>query len=159
MSLSPVARYSAFGAALLAIAGAAGALATAHAARTESPPTEIMVYKTPTCGCCTAWVDHLGKNGFAVKSKDVPDLTALKKHYGVTSDLASCHTAFVDGYVIEGHVPADVIAKLLKEKPKVKGLAVPGMPMGSPGMEGPRTDPYDVVAFDSTGKKSVFAKR
>ena len=160
MALSPLARYSAFGAAILAVAGSAGALAYAKSAHDASaPPTEITVYKTPTCGCCTAWVDHLKKSGFAVTAKDVPDLTSLKKHYGVTGDLASCHTAFVGGYVVEGHVPADVIARLLKEKPKVKGLAVPGMPMGSPGMEGPRSEPYDVVAFDSTGKKSVYAKR
>lgn len=124
-----------------------------------SKPTEITVYKTPTCGCCTAWVSHLEENGFVVKAKDIPDLSALKRHYGVTNDIASCHTAFVGGYVVEGHVPADVIAKLLKEKPDVKGIAVPGMPMGSPGMEGPRKDPYDVVAFDSTGKKTVFASR
>jgi len=161
MSLRPLARYAALGATVIAVAGAAAAFSpsrTAHASATGAP-VEITVYKTPTCGCCSAWVDHLKANGFAVNAKDVPDLTALKKHYGVTQELASCHTAFVGGYVVEGHVPADLIAKLLKDKPKVKGIAVPGMPAGSPGMEGPRKDPYDVVTFDSTGKTKVYAKR
>ena len=160
MALSSFARVAASGATLLAIAAGAAALSAAPSARgaAEAAP-EMTVYKTPTCGCCSAWVDHVKKNGFAVKVKDVPDLSALKRHYGVTPALASCHTAFVDGYVVEGHVPADVIAKLLKERPKVKGIAVPGMPMGSPGMEGPRSERYDVVTFDSTGKTTVYAKR
>lgn len=160
MALRPFARYAAAGAAILIVGGSAAAFSTrGETAETPSAPTEITVYKTPTCGCCTAWVEHLQKSGFAVKAKDVPDLSALKRHYGVTSELASCHTAFVGGYVIEGHVPADVIAKLLEEKPHVKGIAVPGMPMGSPGMEGPRKDPYDVIAFDSTGRTRVFVSR
>jgi hypothetical protein len=159
MGLRPFARYAAFGAAVLAIAGSAAALSPLRAARPAAAPTEITVYKSPSCGCCTAWVDHVKANGFAVKAKDIPDLTALKRHYGVTPELASCHTSFVGGYVVEGHVPADVIAKLLKEKPKVKGIAVPGMPMGSPGMEGPRSERYDVIAFDSTGKTRVYVSR
>lgn len=159
MALSSVARLAALGATVIAVGGSAAAFSLRPAHAEASPPTAITVYKTPTCGCCSAWIDHLKENGFAVTAKDVPDLTALKRHYGVTQELASCHTGFVDGYVIEGHVPADVIAKLLKEKPKVKGIAVPGMPMGSPGMEGPRSERYDVVTFDSTGKTGVYAKR
>ena len=160
MALRPFARYAALSATVLAAAGSAAAFSPLRSAQTDvTAPTEITVYKTPTCGCCTAWVDHLKKNGFVVKAKDIPDLSALKRHYGVTQELASCHTAFVGGYVVEGHVPADVIAKLLKEKPKVKGIAVPGMPMGSPGMEGPRSDPYDVVTFDSTGTTKVYVSR
>jgi hypothetical protein len=160
MAFSPIARVAALGAAVIAAAGGAAALAPLRNAQADSsPPTEITVYKTPTCGCCSKWIEHLEKNGFVVKAKDVPDLSALKRHYGVTQELASCHTGFVDGYVVEGHVPADLIAKLLKERPKVKGIAVPGMPMGSPGMEGPGSDRYDVVTFDSTGKTTVYAKR
>lgn len=160
MFQSSIIRYATIGAALVLGGVVAAFSPLRNAASSEVPaPTEITVYKTPTCGCCTAWVEHLEKNGFAVKAKDIPDLTALKRHYGVTSELASCHTGFVGGYVIEGHVPADVIARLLKEKPHVKGIAVPGMPMGSPGMEGPRKDPYDVIAFDSAGTKSVYASR
>jgi hypothetical protein len=159
MSLSSFTRLAALGATVIAVGGSAAAFSLRPAPAEASPPTAITVYKTPTCGCCSAWIDHLKENGFAVTAKDVPDLTALKRHYGVTQELASCHTGFVNGYVIEGHVPADVIAKLLKEKPKVKGIAVPGMPMGSPGMEGPRSERYDVVTFDSTGKTSVYAKR
>jgi hypothetical protein len=162
MALSSIARIAALAATVVVVAGSAAAFSPLLDARPAAPataPTEITVYKTPTCGCCSAWIDHLKENGFVVKAKDVPDLTALKRHYGVTPNLASCHTGFVDGYVVEGHVPADVIARLLKEKPKVKGIAVPGMPMGSPGMEGPRSERYDVVTFDSTGKTAVFAKR
>lgn len=153
-------RLIATGATLLALCGGGAAFAaSSHAHGGPAAPTEITVYKTPTCGCCSKWVDHLKEHGFVVTAKDIPDLTALKKHYGVTQQLASCHTAFVGGYVVEGHVPADLITRLLKEKPKVKGIAVPGMPMGSPGMEGPRADRYDVVTFDSAGKTAVYAKR
>ena len=160
MALTPFVRYAALGAVVLGVAGSAAALKSASPARAEiAAAPEITVYKTPTCGCCTAWVEHLKKNGFVVKAKDIPDLTALKRHYGVTQELASCHTGFVDGYVVEGHVPADVIAKLVKERPKVKGIAVPGMPAGSPGMEGPRSERYDVVTFDSTGKTAVYVSR
>ena len=159
MAFSPFARLAIAGATVLSVAGGAAALAPLRHAHAEAALPEMTVYKTPTCGCCSAWIDHVKEHGFAVKAKDVPDLSALKKHYGVTQQLASCHTAFVDGYVVEGHVPADVIAKLLKERPKVKGIAVPGMPMGSPGMEGPRRDRYDVVTFDSAGKTAVYAKR
>lgn len=160
MSQRPIVRYATIGAAVVIAAAVAAFSPLRSAVSSEvAAPTEITVYKTPTCGCCTAWVEHLEKNGFVVKAKDIPDLSALKRHYGVTSEIASCHTGFVGGYVIEGHVPADVIAQLLKEKPHIKGIAVPGMPMGSPGMEGPRKDPYDVVAFDSTGAKSVYASR
>ena len=160
MSRHSYVRYAAVGAAVISAATLAAFSPLRSAASSElSKPIEITVYKTPTCGCCTAWVEHLEQKGFAVKAKDIPDLSALKRHYGVTSDLASCHTGFVGGYVIEGHVPADVIAKLLEEKPSIKGIAVPGMPMGSPGMEGPRKDPYDVIAFDSTGNKSVYVSR
>lgn len=119
----------------------------------------ITVYKSPTCGCCAKWVDHLEENGFEVESIDTPDVNVTKVQYGVPGELSSCHTAIVDGYVVEGHVPADVIKKMLADKPEIVGIAVPGMPMGSPGMEGSRVDHYDVIAFQEDGARSVFASR
>jgi hypothetical protein len=117
----------------------------------------VTVYKTPTCGCCTNWVEHLRDEGFAVETVDQPDLSPVKTEHGVPGALQSCHTAVVDGYVIEGHVPAEDIRKLLAERPAVTGIAVPGMPMGSPGMEGPYSDPYEVFTFDRTGPLEIFA--
>ena len=120
--------------------------------------TEITVYKSPTCGCCNKWVDHLRANGFNVRAHDVADITVAKKTNGVPLTLGSCHTAKVGGYVIEGHVPASDIKRLLKERPPVRGLAVPGMPIGSPGMEqGAHKDRYDVLTFDAQGKTAVYA--
>ena len=125
----------------------------------QSVAADGIVYKSPTCGCCADWITHMEKNGFKLEVHDQPDMWPIKKKMGVPSNLQSCHTAMVGGYVIEGHVPADVIARLLKEKPVIKGLAVPGMPMGSPGMEGPRKDPYDVVTFDKDGKTTIYTSR
>ena len=119
----------------------------------------MTAYKSPTCGCCAKWVEHLRKAGFAVTVKDVPNVGEVKAANGVPPELASCHTALVGGYVIEGHVPADVIQRLLKEKPAVAGIAVAGMPMGSPGMEGSYADHYDIVAFEKSGKQRVYASR
>lgn len=119
----------------------------------------VTVYKTATCGCCAAWVDHLRMAGFAVEVQDVADVAAVRDTLGLPQGLESCHTARVGGYVVEGHVPAADIARLLAERPEgVAGIAVPGMPMGSPGMEVPGrpADPYDVLAFGSAGQ-SVFA--
>lgn len=120
--------------------------------------TEVTVYKSPTCGCCKDWVKHMQQNGFKVKQIDVDNVVPYKIKYGVTQSLSSCHTARAGGYTIEGHVPAADIKRLLKERPKIKGLAVPGMPAGSPGMEGPQKDKYDVLTFDAKGKTGVFAK-
>ncbi|HEU0079293.1 MAG TPA: DUF411 domain-containing protein [Longimicrobiaceae bacterium] len=119
----------------------------------------VTVYKSPTCGCCTKWEEHLRGNGFRVVSVPREDMNAIKAEHGVPKGLQSCHTALVDGYAVEGHVPADVIRKLLSERPKVKGVAVPGMPMGSPGMEGPHKDEYEVYTFDASGPKDVYAVR
>ena len=121
--------------------------------------TPITVYKTPTCGCCAKWVDHLRGAGFAPKVQDLPNLTAVKMSTGIPRGLESCHTSVVEGYAVEGHVPADVIRQMLKEKPSIAGIAVPGMPMGSPGMEGPAKDKYNVVAFDKDGRQRVYASR
>ena len=120
---------------------------------------DIEIWKTPTCGCCKLWVDHIRSNGFKPTVHDMPDVSAIKRKLGVPTTLESCHTAVVGGYAIEGHVPADVVRTMLKEKPKILGLAVPGMPMGSPGMEGSRKDPYNVIAFQRNGQTTVFAKR
>ncbi len=134
--------------------------ALARTARAADPPPKVTVYKSPSCGCCGKWVDHLRVNGFSVTVHDVQNLEPVKQRYGVPRNLASCHTATVEGYVVEGHVPAGDIKRLLAEKPKVKGLAVPGMPVGSPGMEqGNDKEPYDVVSFDESGRTAVYARR
>jgi len=117
---------------------------------------KIQVFKTPTCGCCGNWVKHLRTNGFEVAVKDVPDTGEYRLKYGVPEKLLSCHTGVVEGYALEGHVPAAEIHRLLDERPRAKGLAVPGMPMGSPGMEGSMSQAYSVVLFDSEGRTSVY---
>ena len=117
---------------------------------------DVVVYKDANCGCCKKWVEHLRRNGLTVDAKDVTNLNAHKS--GVPGELQACHTAMVDGYIVEGHVPASDIRRLLQERPKVSGLAVPGMPAGSPGMEGPTTQNYDVLTFDQGGKTSVYAR-
>lgn len=134
--------------------------AFAGASPAAEPEPRVTVYKSPTCGCCGKWVDHLKASGFSVTVHDVQSVEPFKERYGVPRNLASCHTATVAGYAIEGHVPADLIKRLLAEKPRVKGLAVPGMPVGSPGMEqGNVKEPYDVVSFDETGRTAVYARR
>lgn len=115
----------------------------------------VTVYKSPTCGCCKSWISHLEENGFKVNAIDSSDMSAIKDKHGVPVGARSCHTAVVNDYVIEGHVPAADIRKLLTEKRPVAGLAVPGMPMGSPGMEGNRVDKYSVYEFDKQGKARV----
>ena len=142
----------AFGVALLASIGIA-------TAQQKSGPL-VEVFKTPTCGCCSKWVEHLRTSGFNVRTNDMNDVGEIKRTRGVPDQLQSCHTAVVEGYVIEGHVPAGDVHRLLKEKPAVAGIAVGGMPIGSPGMEfpGSKGDSYDVVAFDKAGTTRVFAK-
>jgi hypothetical protein len=136
-----------------------GAATTRHLGATGVKPIAIKVYKTPTCGCCKGWVQHLRDNGFQVETMDMPDLSMIKQKYGVAPALQACHTAIVNGYVVEGHVPADVILKMLKEHPAVAGIAVPGMPSGSPGMEGASKQAYDVLTFDRAGHTKVYAHR
>jgi hypothetical protein len=142
----------------------AGALSLAVAALTASAhyapkPVAVTVYKNAQCGCCTNWVEHLRQNGFEVTANDVDDVAAIKKKLGVPEALASCHTAVVGRYVVEGHVPATDIRKMLAEKPTVVGIGVPGMPIGSPGMEVPGRlpDRYVVTAFAKDGAQRVFA--
>ena len=135
-----------------------GALAVDSAATSPAAPTadEIVVYKTPTCGCCGRWVDHMKANGFTATVKDTVDLAPIKRRLGVPASMASCHTTVVNGYVVEGHVPAEAVRKLLTERPAIVGIAAPGMPAGSPGMEGPVKQRFDVVTFDRSGHSRVF---
>ena len=143
---------------MLALAATPAALlaATAQAAPTKQP--DVHVWKSPTCGCCTAWVDHMRKAGFVVNITEVDDTGPTRKRLGMPAKLGSCHTALVGGYVLEGHVPADDVKRLLRNKTAGLGLSVPGMPVGSPGMEmGPRLDPYDVLLVQRDGSTSVFS--
>jgi hypothetical protein len=120
----------------------------------------ITIYKDPNCGCCAEWVKHLGKAGFVTTVRDMTDMVTVKRSFGVPVALESCHTARIGRYTIEGHVPADLIVRLVAEQSPARGLAVPGMPVGSPGMEmGGQKDKYDVLAFDATGKTRVYASR
>ncbi len=127
-----------------------------------SKPVRFTVYKTPTCGCCRSWVTH-ARSVFAdadIKTLDMNDLSEVKARLGIPASLQSCHTVVTGPYVFEGHVPADLIKRFLAERPKALGLAVPGMPAGSPGMEmGDYKNPYDVLLFDKAGKTRVYAKR
>jgi hypothetical protein len=132
------------------------ALATRTA--THAAPN-ITIYKSPTCGCCAKWVDHMRAAGFATTVHDTEGMDAIKAKHGVPAALQSCHTALAGAYVIEGHVPAADVLKLLRDKPAVRGVAAPGMPAGSPGMEmGGAADRFDVIAFARDGKTSVFAR-
>lgn len=143
--------------------GCVAALATLSSAYAPPssllPPASVTVFKDPNCGCCKEWIEHLREHSFKVIAKDTSDLSAPKRTGRVPDQLYSCHTAFVNGYVVEGHVPAADIQRLLKEKPKVAGIGVAGMPLGSPGMEmGSRKDRYDVIAFNRDGTTRVFAR-
>lgn len=132
-------------ASLLAFSFATACDRVEQAATDSSQHPQALVYKTPSCGCCTDWVEHLRDNGFAVKVREQSDLSDIKREYGVPYGMGSCHTAVIDGYVVEGHVPAADIQRMLRERPDAAGLAVPGMPVGSPGMElGSRRDAYTV---------------
>jgi len=120
-------------------------------------PTEIVVYRSPSCSCCHKWIEHLKKHQFTVKDIVTQDVNSIKQKYGVSGEIASCHTAIVDGYVVEGHVPAADIISLLTMRPKIVGVSVPAMPVGTPGMEmSTKKDPFKVIAFDKNGKYSEF---
>lgn len=123
-------------------------------------PIAMTVYKSPSCGCCKEWIKHVEANGFACKIIHMDDVTPIKRTSGVPKNMESCHTALVGPYVIEGHVPADLIKKILTEKPKLLGLSVPGMPLGAPGMEtsGP-AQPYKVMVFMKDGSSRLYASR
>jgi hypothetical protein len=143
----------------LAVLGTAGATLTMGPAFAQAGLPKVLVTKDPNCGCCGGWVDHVKASGFPVEVVTTLQVNRVKTRLGVPDDLASCHTAEVAGYVIEGHVPADAIKRLLAERPQAKGLAVPGMPVGSPGMEveGVENDTYEVVLFGPAGQ-TTFAR-
>ncbi|HLA91077.1 MAG TPA: DUF411 domain-containing protein [Gemmatimonadaceae bacterium] len=131
-----------------------------RALRASAAPPVMTVYKSPLCGCCGEWVKHVEGAGFTVKIVPTEDLTDVNRTAGVPQSLEACHTALVGPYVVVGHTPADLIKKMLAEKPKITGIAVPGMPQGSPGMEqGLGKQAYEVIAFERGGKTSVYAKR
>jgi len=130
----------------------------ASAGRPADPLPGVVVYKSPLCGCCSKWADHLRTAGFHVVTRNVESLTRIEARYGVPRGLSSCHTALVGGYVVVGHVPGDVLLRLLADRPDVAGLSVPGMPQSAPGMDG-APDHYDVVAFDRDGHTQVYASR
>lgn len=129
----------------------------AASAAAAAPALAITVWKSPSCGCCGAWVEHLKRNGFTATVVETDEIQHIKKQRGVPSELASCHTAEIGGYIVEGHVPASAILRLLSEKPAARGLSVPGMPIGSPGMEGGTPEAYDVVLFGE-GAPKRFAR-
>jgi hypothetical protein len=139
----------------------AGMASSDAAMQTAALPADtVIVYKTPTCGCCTKWVDHMEENGFVVVAHDLDNLDTTKRTLGVPAGRTSCHTATVRGYTIEGHVPADLVRRLIAANPRgVRGLTVPGMPMGSPGMEGIIRQAYDVLSFDDQGNVEVYERR
>ncbi len=116
----------------------------------------ILVHKDPDCSCCSGWVHHLEEAGFVVSVDKTKDLRSARERLGVPADLAACHTAEVDGYVLEGHVPAVAVRRLLEKRPAATGLAVPGMPVGSPGMEGGAPQPYDVILFGASGRQTFM---
>ncbi len=125
----------------------------------ESPALggkEITVYKTPTCGCCAVFISYLEKKDVAVKVENVKSLDDIKKRNGIPPELWSCHTSIVDGYVVEGHVPIEAIEKLLSEKPNIKGIALPGMPSGTPGMPGPKTEKWEIRSLNEDGTVGTF---
>jgi hypothetical protein len=147
-------RRAAIVAILLATAVSHSAVAQTKAAVAKP---HLTVYKTPTCGCCAKWVEQMQASGFTATVTNMDDVSPIKIKHGLSPRLWSCHTTLVGGYVIEGHVPAADIKRLLKERPAIVGLAAPGMPAGSPGMDVPNSPAYDVVSFDKAGKTKVYA--
>lgn len=140
----------ALGALLSAAVGSAPALAAGGAV--------VTIYKSASCGCCGGWAEHMRESGYAVTEKNVEDMDMVKQMFAVPDDLLSCHTAIIDGYVFEGHVPASDIARVLEQRPTIKGLATPGMPADAPGMDAATGEPYEVVSFDTAGNMKVFAR-
>ena len=129
---------------------------TSNAAFANEASPVITVYKSPTCGCCGKWVDHLKSQGFTVDAKNRNDLDSIKRELGIHPSVQSCHTAKIGKYIVEGHVPAEDIKRMIKEKPKIDGLAVPEMPMGSPGMEGNTKDDYNVLAIKQGENPTIY---
>jgi hypothetical protein len=156
ISISLLRRYLKLFAVCL-VAGVIILLTAATCAEAATDALKITVYRNPSCSCCGGWMDYLTTQGFQPKNVLTSDMNALKQQYGVPNDLASCHTAVINGYVIEGHIPADDIKRLLAERPTVTGIAVPEMPIGTPGMEsGDVREPFTVFSFDQQGNTEAF---
>lgn len=141
------------------VSAASGPRSSAIPEQPAAQPRNMTVFKSPTCGCCTAWIEHVEKAGFKCTVRDFNDLSEVKKTFGIPRSLESCHTAQIGSYVVEGHVPADLIVKMLRERPVGRGLAVPGMPIGSPGMEGGTPERYSVLFMNKDGTTRVYASR
>lgn len=155
-----IALFTAYGVIGIGPQGARGQRGIAVASTISGKEAPLIVlHKNPTCACCGEWADHMRANGFRVEVKDAADLNQIKRELKVPLDLSSCHTAVIDGYALEGHVPADAVRKLLDERPKIIGLAVAGMPAGVPGMPGEDLGSYDVVAFEKNGSTQVYARK
>jgi len=141
------------------IAALGSDVAQAAIAMDAPVPIPMTIYLSPTCGCCEGWVEHIATKGFEVTLEHRENMTPVKTEFGVRPEHSSCHTAIVNGYVVEGHVPGDVVRRFLAEAPAVRGLTVPGMPIGSPGMEvGDAIEPYDVLTFTSEGRTQVYSR-
>lgn len=142
-----------------ASAAFAALVALSAPAMADTAKPEVTVYKSASCGCCGGWVEHMRANGYTVHAKNVEAMDMVKQMMGVPPAMESCHTATVAGYVVEGHVPAEAVDRLIAERPQAAGLAVPGMPMGSPGMEqGGMSEPYAALLFDHAGQTKTFAE-
>ena len=148
---------------ILVLIASAGLAVAAQAQKQKKPaapaPVDVKVYLTPTCGCCGIWADHMAAAKFNVTREVTRDLQAVPLRQRVPSQLQTCHTASVGNYIVEGHVPADVVRQMLKERPNIAGIAVPGMPIGSPGMEGPNPRSYSIIAFRADGSTYEYARR
>ena len=172
MTINPVRTAWVKRAAIVMVAGGIGVGTYLGLTATQQPQTaiapqvtpqlisqsmEVSAFRSPTCGCCGAWLDHMKSQGFKVKDHLVEDMEGIKREHNIPSDLTSCHTAIVGGYVVEGHIPAADVIRLLSEQPAIAGIAVPGMPIGSPGMEsGNRREPYTVFSFTADGEITTF---
>ena len=148
---------------ILVLIASAGLAVAAQAQKQKKPaapaPVDVTVYLTPTCGCCGIWADHMAAAKFNVTREVTRDLQAVPLRQRVPSQLQTCYTASVGNYIVEGHVPADVVRQMLKERPNIAGIAVPGMPIGSPGMEGPNPRSYSIIAFRADGTTYEYARR
>jgi hypothetical protein len=135
----------------------AGVVAAACSDASAAAP-ELTVYATPTCGCCGGWIEHMRENGFTVEVVYQDDLSGVRAEHKLPAEMMSCHLGVIDGFAVEGHVPASTVRRLLAERPAVLGIAAPGMPIGSPGMEHPEglTQPYQIVSWDASGPKAVY---
>jgi len=142
--------------AVLIAASAWAAAGPVQAVPVQAAPVAVTLYKTPECGCCEGYADYLRHNGFAVTSKSTNELAEVSRKAGIPAELQGCHTSFIGNYVVDGHVPVEAIQKLLAERPAIKAIALPGMPEGSPGMVGEKTQPFTIYAIGADGKQSVF---